>query len=129
MGNLLRVSAFVIVAMVLGSAAAQAQSAGPDEAIAPGGNVMQSLVLTPAQKSAIYNAVFERRVKPSAVLLSSAIGATVPQSVELIDLPDTAAGDNPWAADLKYATVDDDVVVVDPVRMRVVYVIHDSAKP
>jgi hypothetical protein len=129
MGQLLRVSAFAIVAMVLGSAAAQAQTAMPDEAIAPGGNVMGSLVLTPAQKSAIYNAVFERRVKPSAVLLSTAVGAPVPQSAELIDLPDAAAGDSPWAADLKYATVDGDVVVVDPVRMRVVYVIHDSAKP
>jgi Protein of unknown function (DUF1236) len=123
------VSALVVAGLVLGSAAAFAQSAGPDEAVEPNGAVAQNLTLTPAQKSAIFNAVFQQGLKPYTVLLAAAVGAPVPQSVELIDLPDAATAGNPWAVDLKYALVEDNVVVVDPVRMRVVDVIHGGARP
>jgi hypothetical protein len=47
----------------------------------------------------------------------------------LLELPDQAAADQPWAEFLKYAMVDDDVVVVDPMAMRVVDVIHGNARP
>jgi len=120
----------VLLVAVFGSAAALAQSAGPDEAIQPNGIVGQKLALTAAQKSAIYNAVFQKRMKPYTVLLSAAVGAPVPQSVELTNLPDAATASDPGAADLKYAIVDtNNIVVVDPVLMRVVDVIHDSTKP
>jgi hypothetical protein len=129
LGNLFRIAAFTLATIVLSATAAFAQSATPDEAMSPNGGVALGLTLTPAQKSAIYNAVFQQRAKPSAVMISTAVGAPVPQAAELSDLPAAATGDNPQAADLKYATVDKDVVVVDPVRMRVVDVIHDGIAP
>lgn len=129
MGHPARVVAFAIVSMVLSATAAFAQSATADEAVAPNGHVVQGLSLTPAQRHAIYTAVFQQRARPSPVMLSAAVGAPVPQAAELSDLPAAATGDNPQAADLKYAMVDKDVVVVDPVRMRVVDVIHGGNVP
>jgi hypothetical protein len=55
------------------------------------------------------------------------IGATVSRSVELADLPDQAGIDDSFV--LKYAMVEGDVVVVDPIRMRVVDIIHGSTRP
>ena len=129
MRSIFGLSALVVAATVFGSSAGWAQSVGPDEAVQPNGAVMQKLMLTPAQKSAIYNAVFQRRTKPSAVLLSAAVGAPVPGMVGLIDLPAEAGGDNAAGADLKYAMVDHDIIIVDPVMMRVIDIIHGGVKP
>jgi hypothetical protein len=129
MRNPIQLTALAISAFLLGTAAAPAQTVGTDEAIKPNGTVVQNLALTPAQKNAIHNAVFQQRVRPFTVRLTAAVGAPVPPAVELLDLPDQATADNPWAALLKYAMVENDVVVVDPVGMRVVDVIHDGAKP
>jgi len=60
--------------------------------------------------------------------LATTVGATVPPWVELRDLPNqTADGDS--GAFLKYAMVDDNIVIVDPVALRVVDVIRADAKP
>ena len=60
---------------------------------------------------------------------SAAVGAIVPPSLALGNLPDapTLGGDSDGV--LKYATVEGDVVVVDPIGMRVVDVIHRGAGP
>lgn len=105
-----------------------AQSIGPVEAIASNGAVTQSLAFTPAQKRAIYNAVVQQRVRTARSDLAAAVGAPVPPSVALRDLPDEAAIDNSLAGLLKYAVVEGDVVVVDPVGMRVVDVIRRIAE-
>jgi hypothetical protein len=55
------------------------------------------------------------------------VGATVSRTVELSDLPDQAGIDD--TLDLKYAMVQGDVVVIDPIRMRVVDIIHGSVRP
>ena len=115
--------------LFFGIAPALAQSAGPDEAIQLNGTVAQTPALTPGQKSAIYNIVIRQRVKPRAEQISVAVGAPVPPTIELVDLPDQATAGNPSAALLKYAMVANDVVVVDPVAMRVVDVIGNGAKP
>jgi hypothetical protein len=90
--------------------------------------------LTPAQKAAIYNAVQAQRVRSAARVIHLAIGAPVPPSLTLSDLPpealsvalpDQLGSDD--TAFLKYALVEDDVVVVDPIAMRVVDVIHRGA--
>jgi hypothetical protein len=117
---------FVLLGLTLGSAAALAQTVAPDEAVRADGAVAQQLTLTAAQKSAIYNAVFRQPVRPVAVELAAHVGAPVPPSAPLRDLPDQATASEPWAAFLKYALVENDVVVVDPVMMRVVDVIHDK---
>jgi hypothetical protein len=118
-----------LLTLSLGTTAALAQSAGPDEAVRPNGAVTQQLALTAGQKSVIYNAVFMQRSRPRADQISASVGAPVPPFVELIDLPDQAGAGNASAAVLKYAMVENDVVVIDPIVMRVVDVIRGGAKP
>ena len=129
MRNTLRLSAAALLGLFFGIAPALAQSAGPDEAIQPNGTVRQNLALTAGQRSAIYNIVIRQRAKPHAEQISIAVGAPVPPTIDLVDLPDQATADNPSAALLKYAMVHGDVVVVDPVAMRVVDVIRNGVKP
>jgi hypothetical protein len=128
MRNFLRLSA-ALLGLFFGIAPALAQSAGPDEAIQPNGTVRQNLALTAGQRSAIYNIVIRQRAKPYADPMSIAVGAPVPPTIDLVDLPDQATVNNPSTALLKYAMVHGDVVVVDPVAMRVVDVIGNGAKP
>jgi hypothetical protein len=129
MRNILGISAAVVLGLLFGVAPALAQSAGPDEAIQPDGTLRQNVALTAGQRSAIYNIVIRQRAKPHADQISVAVGAPVPPTIDLVDLPDQATADNPSAALLKYAMVHGDVVVVDPVAMRVVDVIRNGAKP
>src|ERR1700761_2250720 len=82
---------FILAATLLGAGGAFAQSAGADEAVQPNGAVAQNLTLTAAQKSAIFNAVFQQPAKPYAPQLTASVGASVPQTVNLTDLPESAA--------------------------------------
>jgi hypothetical protein len=129
MRNILRFSAAALLGLFFGIAPALAQSAGPDEAVQPNGTVTQTLALTAGQRSAIYNIVIRQRAKPHADQIAVTVGAPVPPTIDLVDLPEQATADNPSAALLKYAMVHGDVVVVDPVAMRVVDVIRNGAKP
>jgi hypothetical protein len=115
--------------LFFGIAPALAQTAGPDEAVQPNGTVRQALPLTAGQRIAIYNIVIRERAKPHADQIAVAVGAPVPPTIELVDLPDQATADNPSTALLKYAMVHGDVVVVDPVAMRIVDVIRNGVKP
>ncbi len=122
-----RLPFFVALMLFLGAANAVAQSAGADEAITSHGAVTQTVGLTPAQKSAIYNAAVRQRVRASSTQIEATVGAPVSRSVPLAELPgQTGTADVPL---LKYAMVADDVVVVDPIRMRVVDVIHSNIGP
>lgn len=105
-----------------------AQSTGLDEAVNPDG-VMQSLQLTPMQRSAIYNAVVRQRPRSSSGGIVATIGAPVPPSAALRDLPDGVALGDAEDGLLKYAMVGDEVVVVDPIGMRVVDVIDQGTGP
>jgi hypothetical protein len=129
MRNVVRFPAVALFGLFLSVAPALAQSAGPDEAIQPNGTVRQNLALTAGQRSAIYNIVIRQRAKPHADPMAIAVGAPVPPTIDLVDLPDQATANNPSAALLKYAMVHGDVVVVDPLAMRVVDVIRNGAKP
>lgn len=122
-----------VVAILFGASAARAQSAGAEEAVGPDGAVVQSVVqptaLTPVQRSALYNTARRRHIQVNAGEFTAAVGAIVPPSLVLGNLPDapTLGGDSDSV--LKYATVEGDVVVVDPIGMRVVEVIHRGAGP
>jgi hypothetical protein len=129
MRNISRLSALALFGLIFGIAPALAQSAGPDEAVQPDGTVSQNLALTAGQRSAIYNIVIRERAKPHADHIIVTVGAPVPAAIDLVDLPDLATANNPSAALLKYAMVHGDVVVVDPVAMRVVDVIRNGTKP
>jgi len=125
----LRFAATIFTLILFGAGGASAQTVGPDEAVEANGAVTQALALTPAQRTAIYNEVMQQRVRSSSRRIAAAIGASVPPWVRLNDLPGQAAVDDGGAGVLKYAMVGDDVVVVDPISMRVVDVIHRGALP
>ena len=108
---------------LLAPAAVFAQTVGPDEAVNVRGNPPRQVRFTDAQKAAIYNAVLQQRVHSTATI-PVAVGAPVSPVTELAYLPGQATSDDLAVMDLKYAVVEDDVVVVDPVRMNVVAVIH-----
>ena len=129
MRNTLRFSTAALLGLFFGVAPALAQSAGAIETVQPDGTVTQTLALTAGQRTAIYNIVIRERAKPHAEQIAVAVGAPVPPTIDLVDLPDQATADNPSTALLKYAMVHGDVVVVDPVAMRVVDVIRNGAKP
>ena len=132
----LRLVGFILLASLPGITSVAAQSFGPDEAVGRPGSVTQPTVLTPQQRRAIYEAVGRQRVRSSDLAIAAVVGAPVPPSLLLHDLPDPPTGNSEQAADdanvriLKYAMVADDVVVIDPIVMRVVDVIHrDGVKP
>ena len=128
---------FVLLASLSGIiTSAAAQSFGPDEAIGASGSISQQTVLSPQQRRAIYEAVMRRKVRFAGPSVAAVVGASVPPSLLLHDLPDSAVANSDQATDdssarvLKYAMVADDVVVIDPIAMRVVDVIHrDGVKP
>jgi hypothetical protein len=81
--------------------------------------------LTTAQKSAILTAVRKDSKSASPVNFVVAVGAPVPPSIELYMLPDVAFAEIPVAKLVKYTTVQNQVVLVDPTTMRVVDVIRE----
>ena len=124
-----RVSSLIFFLLLCSAGGAAAQMAGPDEAIGPRGGITQKLALTQAQKSAIYNAAVRQKVPTSSRGIIAVVGAPVLPSVPLFDLPSAANIEAAEIKFLKYAMVEDDVVVVDPIWMRVVEVIHGGAAP
>jgi len=128
MTHSLRLAMPIVLASLLPAAAANAQAIGPDETVLPGGAVTQTLALTPAQRSAIYNAIILQRGRISTPQVVAAIGAPVPPFVALQSLPAQAAAEEGEAVLLKYAVVEGDIVLVDPIRMRVVDVIRGGAR-
>jgi hypothetical protein len=122
-----RLSPFVVLTLFLGTATAVAQSVTADEAVTSRGAVTQTVELTPAQKRAIYTAVVRQRVRASSTQIEATVGAPVSSSAPLAELPDQAGLVD--ATFLKYAMVAGDVVVVDPIRMRVVEVIRGNIRP
>ncbi|HEY7301718.1 MAG TPA: DUF1236 domain-containing protein [Xanthobacteraceae bacterium] len=89
-----------------------------------GPGALSELQLTNAQKVSIANAIHRAGSKPAShINFATNIGAPVPPSIELYVLPDTALSAVPDAKTLKYTTVQNQIVLVDPTRMRVVDVI------
>lgn len=112
---------------LLGAPSAHAQSVGLDEAVTSQGAVRPTLEFTPAQKSAIYNGILRQRAGAFSARIEPTVGASVPRSVRLGELPiGTGVAE---ASFLKYAMVADDVVIVDPIEMRVIGVIHGNIGP
>ena len=122
--------AISLVAALLGIASTisqpVAQAVGPDEAHDAPARVRPNVMLSPAQKHTIYNAVFQQRLRTSPADIPLIVGALVPRSATLLMLPEHAFGASS-AQFLKYAMVDDNVVVVDSISMRVIDIIRGAA--
>jgi hypothetical protein len=107
---------------VSGIGQAGAQSNDIDEMVNSGG-VAPNLELTPVQRSVIYQAVYRDKGRTAPNRFATGIGADVPPMIELYALPDEVLADNPVAKLYKFTRVDEQVVLVDPTKMRVVAVI------
>src|ERR1700761_170117 len=101
---------------------AGAQSNDIDEMVNNGG-VAPNLELTPVQRSVIYQAVHRDKARTAPSRFATRIGADVPPMIELYELPDEVLADNPVAKLYKFTRVDEQIVLVDPTKMRVVAVI------
>jgi hypothetical protein len=99
------------------------------EGAAVSGTVEQKLVLTAAQRSAIYSAVSTAKNKKAPIQFPAVVGADVPPMIELYPLPDDAVADNSAAKFYEYTVVQDQVVLVDPTKMRVIDIIGPPPKP
>jgi hypothetical protein len=56
------------------------------------------------------------------------VGADVPPTIELYPLPDDIQANSPETKFYKFTGVDDEVVLVDPTKMRVIAVIGPKPK-
>ena len=111
----------------LGAASAQIGSTPPtiqDGTIGRGDPYSTELRLSESQKSAIADAVRRdnKAVEPSISFVVS-VGAPVPPVIELYMLPDAVLAELPAAKRVKYTVVKNQLVLVDPVTMRVVDII------
>jgi hypothetical protein len=118
------VAALLGIASTMSQPAAQAVS--PDEAHDAPARVRPNVMLSPAQKHTIYNAVSQQRLRTSPADIPLLVGALVPRSAMLLMLPEHAVVASS-AQFLKYAIVDDNVVVVDSISMRVIDIIRGAA--
>ena len=84
-----------------------------------------SLKLTAAQKQTIYSSISSQKQKETAPPdFRAAVGAVVPQSIELQALPKTIVELIPELKDYEYAMVANQVLLVDPKRKQVVEIIN-----
>ena len=106
-----------------GAAAQTTPPAAPGSDTGVSGAIEQKLILSPAQRTAIYDQVSKDKSKVTPKDFSPVIGADVPPMIELYALPDEAVAGIPAAKLYKYTMVEGKVVLVDPTKMRVVDVI------
>jgi hypothetical protein len=127
------VLATVLFGAAIGASSVGAQtnssgSVGSDAGVS-GAIEQKPLLLSAAQRSAIYAEVSKDTSRSSPKEFSAAIGADVPPMIELYTLPDDALAAVPAAKIYKYTVVENKVVVVDPTKMRVIDVIGPPPKP
>jgi hypothetical protein len=112
--------------LAAGSGFAVAQS-GVEEVASERG-VAPKLALTPAQRGAIYQEVHKDKSKVAPSRFAAHVGADVPPMIELYTLPDDILANNPETKLYKFTKVDDQIVLVDPTKMRVIAVIDPKTK-
>jgi hypothetical protein len=87
--------------------------------------VPQPLKLSPAQKSLILQAVREdAAVAEPARKLRASVGTHLPDSIPLYPLPDALVFEMPEFEEYRYALSRGQILIVEPVTMRVVEIIR-----
>jgi hypothetical protein len=123
-----RLAAYALVLLGgIAVASAQMGSTPPtiqDGTIGRGDPFSTQLRLSETQKSAIADAVRRenKAVEPSVSFVAS-VGAPVPPVIELYILPDAILAEVPAAKRVKYTVVKNQLLLVDPVTMRVLEII------
>jgi hypothetical protein len=125
MGKQLRCIAAALL-LAAGSAlpaAAQPNATHPGTETNPA--AVPALKLTPEQKQTIYASISSQKQKETAPAdFRAAVGAVVPQSVELQALPKTILELVPDLKNYEYAMVANQVLLVDPKNKQVVEIIN-----
>ena len=104
-------------------AAAQTTTVHPGAETNPA--AVPNLKLTTAQKQTIYSSINSQKQKETEPqTFRAAVGAVVPTSVELQDLPKTIVDLIPELKDYQYAMVTNQVLLVDPKTKQVVEIIN-----
>jgi hypothetical protein len=85
------------------------------------------LTLTPEQERSIYRSVASERAQPPLPDFQPELGATLPESVIVRDLPSGLVTDFPRAKDYKFVKLHDQVLLVDPTSKRVREIINPPA--
>lgn len=106
---------------------AAAQSVHIEESVDERGPSSQ-LELTPAQQSAIYQEVHKATSKVAPTKFVSDVGVGVPPIIDLYALPEDILSNNPETRPYKYTEVGNQVVLIDPAKMRVVAVIGPRSR-
>jgi hypothetical protein len=80
--------------------------------------------LTPAQRTTIYRTVTRERVRAAPETVDVRLGARVPQSVELREIPATLVQEIPDVRRYRYMVVNNEVLLVDPATSEVIEIIR-----
>ena len=125
MGYPLRM-AVLVLALSASAGPAAAQQPGPMTGTSSTATTGIELQLTPQQRADIYDSVSKQKVSrtPPPANLHVAVGGELPASMELYDLPPNIAADIPATKLYKYTLVQNQVVIVDPTKMKVVDIIR-----
>lgn len=103
-----------------------AQQPGPMTGTSSTATTSTELQLSAQQRAEIYNTVTKQKVSrtPPPPNLHVTVGGDLPASMELYDLPPDVAADIPATKLYKYTLVQNQVVIVDPTKMKVVDIIR-----
>jgi hypothetical protein len=110
------------VTIAAGVNPAAALTADVDEAANANG-VALWLELTDAQSKAVYQSVRKDKSKVTPRHFATNVGADVPPMIELYALPGEIVTNIPVTKLYKFTRVEDQVVLVDPTKMRIMAVI------
>jgi hypothetical protein len=113
----------LVLAGAISGAAAQVGGAGQSQT-SESQATSPAIQLDAAQRAAIVAAVRDARIPPPNNSFSLAVGAPVPRSIELYALPIAALSQVPDARNWRYTMVQNQVVLVDPISMRVIEVVR-----
>jgi len=111
------------ILVVTGTASAQTTIIERDN---PSVIARERVELTPAQRTTIYRSVTRERVQMQMVPqgVDVRLGARVPQTVELREMPSALVTDVPTVRRYRYMVINNEVVLVDPATSEVVEIIR-----
>ncbi|HEY8268838.1 MAG TPA: DUF1236 domain-containing protein [Xanthobacteraceae bacterium] len=114
----------ILVALIstLGIAAAQQSPGTSREPATMGGK--PELQLTTQQKSQVYKLIMSERSQPAPAGVSLRIGAKVPGTVQLNDVPESIHSEIPGVRQYKYIVVQNQVALIDPQTTEVIEIIR-----
>lgn len=111
------------ILILAGATAASAQTT-IIERDSPGVIARERIELTPAQRTTIYRTVTRERVRAAPESFAVRLGARVPQTVELQEIPTAVVQEVPSVRRYRYMVVNNEVVLVDPATSEVIEIIR-----